>query len=289
MGVLNYIATLLLFAGMEVASKPLMGSVDPLVLTLWRFLSGAAVLGTVLLLKRRPLGMKWRSVAPLALMGVLNTFLSMSLLQLAVKHTTASRAATIFCSNPVFVVVAASLMGWEKLSGKRILGLLLGVGGLVLVTGLHRMSVDSGTIYALLASITFALYMIIGRRASLKLDPLVINTLSFLFGTAALSGWLLLRGVSLSPQPLFRELPVFLFMGIGVSGIGYMTFMGTIRKMGAGNASTIFLLKPAVTTLLAVALLGEGVSLHFAAGLLLAGAGSWLVAAGGARPLQKPS
>ncbi len=56
------------------------------------------------------------------------------------------------------------------------------------------MSVDSGTIYALLASITFALYMIIGRRASLKLDPLVINTLSFLFGTAALSGWLLLRG-----------------------------------------------------------------------------------------------
>ncbi len=29
MGVLNYIATLLLFAGMEVASKPLMGSVDP--------------------------------------------------------------------------------------------------------------------------------------------------------------------------------------------------------------------------------------------------------------------
>ncbi len=82
---------------------------------------------------------------------------------------------------------------------------------------------------------------------------------------------------------------MFLFMGIGVSGIGYMTFMGTIRKMGAGNASTIFLLKPAVTTLLAVALLGEGVSLHFAAGLLLAGAGSWLVAAGGARPLQKPS
>ncbi len=93
----------------------------------------------------------------------------------------------------------------------------------------------------------------------------------------------------MSPVPLFRELPVFLFMGIGVSGMGYIAFMRTIKRLGAGNASTIFLLKPAVTTLLAVLLLGERVTLHFGTGLLLAGAGSWLVTAPAARPSPRPS
>lgn len=263
---------------MEVISKPLMGSVDPLVLTLWRFICGTAVLGTVMAVRGRTPGLKPKDVAILALMGILNTFLSMSLLQLAVKHTTASRAATIFCSNPVFVVLLASVIGWEKLTARRGLGLVLGVSGLVLVTGMHTMEIDSGTVYAILASVTFAVYILIGKKASLKTDPITVNVVSFTFGIAGLLLWLLLRGVNISPKPLLDNLPSFLILGAGISGLGYITFINTIREIGAGNASTIFLLKPAVATVLAILIIGETVTLHFAMGLLLAGAGSWLVA-----------
>lgn len=278
MGILSYLVTLLLFASMEVVSKPLMGSVDPLVLTLWRFVIGFAVLGAVMALRRgrdRLGAGKW---ALLAVMGILNTFLSMSLLQMAVANTTASRAAAVFCSNPVLVVLFASLFGWERLSGKRLLGLLLGVAGLVLVTGVHTLKVDTGTVYALLAAVSFAAYVLVGRKASMKTDPVTVNVISFAFGIAALGLWLILQGTSINPAPLFRHLPSLLFLGVGVSGLGYITFIGTIRRLGAGSASTIFLLKPAVATLLALLFIGEHLSLHFAIGLILAGIGSYLAA-----------
>jgi drug/metabolite transporter (DMT)-like permease len=263
---------------MEVFSKPIVGTVDPLVLTLWRFVCGTAVIAAALAFRGKKPGLNARSLALLALMGLLNTFLSMSLLQLAVKHTTASRAAAVFCSNPVFVVVLASLFGWEKLTGRRVLGLFLGVSGLVLVTGVHRMTMDIGTIYALLASLAFAFYILLGRRVSLKIDPLTVNVVSFAFGIAGLFLWLVLRGKSISPMPLLEHLPSFLYLGIGISGLGYVTFINTIRKMGAGSASTVFLLKPAVTAVLAVTLIKETLTLPFVIGLLLTGVGSYMIA-----------
>jgi len=254
-----------------------MGSVDPLVLTLWRFVLGTVVLGVVMLARGKTVSLSRRSVLLLALMGVLNTFLSMSLLQMAVKNTSAARAATIFCSNPILVVLLASVLRWEKLTGRRIAGLSLGFTGLVLVTGAHRLTLDPGTVYALLASLTFALYILVGRKASLDTDAVAVNVVSFTFGIAVLFLWLMFSGTDISPGPLFEHLPSFIFVGAGVSGLGYIAFIATIRKMGAGNASTIFLLKPAVATILAIVLIKEPVSPQFLAGLTLSGAGSWLV------------
>ncbi len=275
-GILNYVVTLLLFASMEVFSKPLMGTVDPMVLTFWRFACGLAVVGSFMAARRKPLPGR-RSLLILAAMGILNTFLSMALLQLAVKHTQAARAAAVFCANPVLVVILARLLGWESLERRRIAGLFTGIAGLVLVTGAHRLTVDRGTVYALLAAVTFALYTVLGRKASLRTDPFTVNGVSFAFGLAGLAAWLLLRGVSLSPAPLVPHLPVFVYLGAGVSGLGYISYISTIRKVGAGNASTMFLMKPAVATVLAVILIDEVPTLHFAAGLLLTAAGSWLV------------
>jgi drug/metabolite transporter (DMT)-like permease len=276
--ILNFTITLLLFASMEVVSKPLMGFVDPLVLTLWRFVCGIVVLGAVMVFRRDKVNLSRGQVAVLALMGVLNTFLSMSLLQLAVKHTAASRAAAVFCSNPVFVVLLAALLGWEKFTKRKVLGLFLSVCGLLLVTDMHLIKIDAGTVYALLASIAFAAYILLGRKASLNTDPVTVNVLSFAFGITALALWLGVKGVSVNPEPLFRELPTFLFLGIGVSGLGYVTFISAIKKMGAGNASAIFLLKPAVATLLAILFINETFEIDFVIGLLLAGTGSYLVA-----------
>ncbi len=278
MGILSFIITLLFFASMEVASKPLMGSVDPLVLTFWRFACGTLVLAVVMLFRRKKVKLSLGNLSVLALMGILNTFLSMSFLQIAVKNTEASRAAAIFGSNPVFVVLIAAIIGWEKFTKRKAAGLLLGMAGLWLVTGSSFRNTGSGTMYALLASITFALYILLGKKASKGIDPVTVNVLSFVFGLAALGIWLMVSGVSMSPVPLFKELPSFLFLGIGVSGLGYVTFITSIRRLGAGKTSTIFLLKPAVATVLAVIFLKESITVTFLMGLILAGSGSFLIA-----------
>ncbi|PIE51203.1 hypothetical protein CSA37_13120 [Candidatus Fermentibacteria bacterium] len=277
MGVLSFLITLLLFASVEVASKPLMGSVDPLVLTLWRFIFGLLILVPVMLARRRRGKIKPSSMLLMAAMGVMNTFLSMSFLQLAVKHTSAARAAAIFCSNPLFVLLIASVIGWEKLGRKRLLGLILGLSGLFIVTDFYSFSLNRGTVYALLASVTFALYILVSRKASLSIDPVTVNVVSFSFGLAALGIYLAIRGIDMNPAPLFAELPSLLYLGMGVSGIAYIAFLRTIKEMGAGNASTIFLLKPAVATVLAIIFLGEAITVTFVSGLVVIGTGSWMI------------
>jgi drug/metabolite transporter (DMT)-like permease len=288
MTLLFYLLTLFFFASMEVVSKPLMGTMDPLVLTMWRFVLGTFVLAAAAALGKKRLRQPPGTVAILALMGFMNTFLSMSLLQMAVKHTNASTAAAVFCSNPVFVVLAAAAMGWERFTGKRLVGLISGLGGLVFLTGMHRLQIDRGSLYALLASVCFAIYILAGRKASLRTDPVIVNVVSFCFGIAALFVWLLVRGVNMSPAPLLGHIPSFLFMGAGISGLAYITFISTIRKIGAGNASTVFLLKPAVATALAVVFLAESLTIYFVLGLILTGSGSLLVSSD-VRPLPTSS
>ena len=278
MGIVFFVVTLLLFASMEVFSKPLMGEINPLVLTFWRFVCGIAVLGIAMILRKKRVNLKPKSIFLLAIMGILNTFISMSLLQVAVELDSAARAATLFCSNPVFVVIIASALGWEKFSKKKAMGLLLGISGLALVTGLHSFSIHSGTLYALLSSLSFALYILVSRKASMNIDPISVNVISFAFGIVALAIWLIAKGISISPAPLSASIPSFLYLGIGVSGIGYVTFITTIKKLGAGKASTIFLLKPAVATILAILILNESLTLYFVIGLFLTGLGSYLIA-----------
>ena len=279
----DFIVTLVFFASMEVVSKPLMGSIDPLTLTFWRFAGGASVL-TGYMLAKRGLG-TLRTLAPgtvllLALMGVVNIAIAMSLLQTGVKHTSAAKAATVFCSSPVLVFAFSVITGAEKYSLRRVLGLAAGLAGLALVSGLHTFTVDKGTFYALLSAAAFALYTVLGRKASQLTDAVTINTVSFAAGLAALLPVILLTGRRLSPEPLAADtgtMAVTAYLALGVSGLAYITFIRAIGAMGAVAASMVFMLKPAVAALLAMILLKDSHPTVFWAGLALTSLGSYLV------------
>jgi len=283
----DFIVTLVFFASMEVVSKPLLGSIDPLTLTVWRFAAGALVLSIILIRRRglssiRTLG--GGTVALLLLMGVVNIALAMSLLQTAVKLTSAARAATVFCANPVLVFIISALSGTEKANLLKVLGLLSGLAGLAIVSGLHTLTVDTGTAYAMVSAAAFALYTVMGKRVSGRTDPVTINVVSFAAGLIVLFAFLAASGRPLSPAPLVASpgnAAAALYLTLGVSGVAYLTFVRAIRRIGAVAASMVFMLKPAVASVLAVVFLGEVLTPPFWIGLVLTSLGSWLVMRGG--------
>jgi len=283
----DFIVTLVFFASMEVVSKPLLGSIDPLTLTFWRFAAGALVLSIILIRRRglssiRTLG--GGTVALLLLMGVVNIALAMSLLQTAVKLTSAARAATVFCANPVLVFIISALSGTEKANLLKVLGLLSGLAGLAIVSGLHTLTVDTGTAYAMVSAAAFALYTVMGKRVSGRTDPVTINVVSFAAGLIVLFAFLAASGRPLSPAPLVASpgnAAAALYLTLGVSGVAYLTFVRAIRRIGAVAASMVFMLKPAVASVLAVVFLGEVLTPPVWIGLVLTSLGSWLVMRGG--------
>lgn len=261
---------------MEAVSKPLMGLFDPFSLTFCRFLLGLIVLAVFAALRGRLLeyrALGRRTLLLLFSMGVLNTFLSMSLLQLAVLHATPATAATVFCIHPVIVLAASVALGWERFSWLRTTAFAAAFAGVALVSAASPGGGLAGPFYALTGALAFASYTLIGKKVSGVVGPVTANIVSFAAGIAALAVFMAATGRDFVPRDLpgagTADLLRFAHLGVLVSGVGYLTFFRALKAMPVSAASLIFFLKPALATGFSAVLTGERPSAAFFAGLAL--------------------
>ncbi len=289
----NLILTLLIFSSMEVVSRPLMGLIDPFVLTFYRFVMGFALLFFISLSSgklRTLFKIDGKMGGLLFVLGFLNTFFSMSMLQLAVKSGGAAIAAVIFCSNPLFVYPISLMMGMEKFSMRKAAGLLVGVAALFIMKG-AGVGGGMGIVYALLASGSFAIYTVLNKKALAKIDPVTVNVGAFAFGIAVSIIYLLVSGRSMSlPAELFSstgKTVSFLYLGFIVSGFAYITFIKSIKQFSPFAASLLFIVKPFLATVFAILFLKEMPSSGFYIGMVILTFGAVLMTGTGSFNMLK--
>lgn len=280
---LDFLITLLLFSSMEVISKPLMGSIDSESLTVARFIVGFLVVLFFSIL-RKEIGALFKlpkkTIILVALAGFLNTFFSMTMLQKAVEFGSPATAALVFCTNPVFVLLIQVVRKQETTSLRTILGMCAALSGIVLVISRNGIALSDGVFYALAASVSFATFTVLNKSITKTVSPINSNVGAFFFGILCSIIYILIAGKTFCVTPLFvttSRVITFLYLGIGVSGIAYITFIRTIRKLSPLSSSVIFLLKPAVAALLSMAFIKEVHSLTFLLGLFLVFSGSIIV------------
>ena len=120
---------------------------------------------------------------------------------------------------------------------------------------------------ALLGSVNWAIYTVLGHRTIRRLGPLRATAAMMLFGTLMLAplflgnhGWLRLSRLS----PVGSG--ALLFLGIGCSGLGYLFWYGALERIEVSRVAAFLYLEPFVTLLAAVGLLHEPVNLVTIAG-----------------------
>lgn len=271
--------TTLAFSSMELAGKLIADQMTPLQVTFLRFTIGFLILFPFALLEMHGKNSRIRSrdVLWLIALGICNIPVAMVLLQYAVSLIPASLAAVIISSNPIFVALFARLILKEAITAQTVIGLVVGIFGLTLVTDiLHLTAVGNskGIVAALGASVFFALYTVLSKKAVRRLGGLMTNTGSFFFGNLAVLCILLFRG-----EPLFRGLSVstigpILYLGIVVTGLAYLAFLRGLSYVEASKGSVIFFLKPIVASLLAMVILQERLESHMLIGTLFVIVGS---------------
>ncbi|MGQ9855146.1 MAG: DMT family transporter [Fervidobacterium sp.] len=250
--------TLLAFSSIEVISKPLMGKVDPFFMTSFRFLIGGLFM--MLFVKK---DIELKDLAPLTMIGALNSIISMTSLQLAVKYSNASTAATLVASNPIFVSFFAVILLNEKYGWKKYLGILLGFVGIVIFSA-GKISGDSwiGIFYGILAALTFGLYTVLMRRYTKKYGPLAVTAYSSLCSSLIYILILAVLGKFTIPTDIILSgWSIIVYLGLIVTGVAYVTYFKAMEVVGATQASRIFFLKPVVATLFAVLSLGESIGI----------------------------
>src|SRR6185312_13609004 len=123
-----------------------------------------------------------------------------TLIALAEKRLDASLAAIINASTPLFSAVVGALVGDERITARRGIGLVLGMCGVGLVVGLAHQEVDTGFLLAAGCSVLAALCYAIGTtyaKHALAGEP--PNTMAF--GQQIAAGTLMLPLLLASPPP----------------------------------------------------------------------------------------
>lgn len=252
-----------------IVMKQVVAYVDPFDFTAMRTVLGAAALFGLLAV----LGKPWRPgpVAPLMLLGLLQTGLFSLLIQLAVVYGGAGKAAVITYTMPFWLLLLAWPLLGERVRGAQwaaVAFAALGLGLIIAPAG--RVALGAGSLLPLAAGLIWALSAVLAKRiqARTPLDVLSMTAWQMLFGALALCVVTpFLHQRPLLPTPYFFG--ALAFNALCATASAWLLWLYALRHLSAGVAGLTSLATPALSVALAWWLLGEVPSSAEQAGMVL--------------------
>ncbi|MCI0431618.1 MAG: EamA family transporter [Rhodospirillales bacterium] len=239
--------------------------------------AGRVGVGALLLLgwmsARGPTALPFAQWRACLVMGLLNNALPFTLIFWAQQGIESGLAAILNATTPLFTAVIAASFGQERLTGRRLAALALGVAGVAILIGpevlrsAHSALLSEAAV--LLAALSYAAAGVFGRRRLAGLAP-----------DAATCGMLLGSSVLMIPAALFVERPwearpspeaVVAVLALAAFGtaLAYGLYFRILKSAGATNLLLVTLLMPAGALILGVLFLDERAGLVQLAGLAL--------------------
>jgi drug/metabolite transporter (DMT)-like permease len=246
-------------------------------LVLTRLVLGATVLMAIATIRgvRLPTSYGiWRHVAVAALLGNVAPFL---LLSYGERSAGAGMAGVLIGATPLVTLTIASLaLPAERVSRRKMTGLLVGFVGVVLVIGPWR---DAGgsigaRIACLAAAFSYAAGFVYVRKflSPRGLAPLALAA-SQLLAAAALQALVTPFLTWQTPDVSLRVGASIAVLGLLGTGLAYVLYFRLIGDVGATTASAVNYVVPVFAVLVSVILLGEPVTWNLAVGGLVVLAG----------------
>ena len=275
------------FGGFHVFGKFVLGQMHPLALASLRGLGAVPIL-MVLAWRAHPALPSRRDLLHLALLGFLGIFTNQVLFIVGLSYTTASNAAILMPSIPVFTALAAAVLGIERLSLRRWTGVALAVAGAVVmlgVPGLHGgRGVLLGNALILLNCLSYGLYLVAQRPMLMRLPAVTVVGWAFLFGG---------MGTLAVGLPFLAKLDPAAVSASAWIGVAYIVLIPTVvnyslnawalHRSSPALVATYTTLQPVAATILAVMFLHETAGLAQFLGFCLIVGGLVLVSRGQGR------
>jgi drug/metabolite transporter (DMT)-like permease len=251
--------------------------VSPAFLSFARCVMAAAVL----------LGLAWRAGAIgslrgswrwVALYALVEVALPFPLIAAGEQRVSSSLAAILIACVPLLVALLAIRFDHaERATGIRLVGLLVGLGGVVALVGIDVAGKTDeliGTGLIVLAAAGYAVGPMVLNRKMPDLDARAM-----MGGSLAIAALLLAIPAAFTipdEMPPANALGSIVVLGLICTALAFVVFSVLIREVGPGRALVFTYVNPVVAVGLGVTILGERPGAGAVAGLLLILAGSWL-------------
>ena len=194
----------------------------------------------------------WGVVGLLALFG--NT-LFQGLLVLGIHRTSPAHAAILVVLSPVLAAVLARLLYGEPVGVRRMGGIAISFLGVVLIVtrGSHGAASMMGDLLSLGASLSWALYTVIGKRLLARATPLAVTTWATLLGAVPLLpvGMPGLRGVRWTALTGGQWL-LLAYLSAGTIALANLLWYMALARTATARVVVFSFLIPLIATAIAV-------------------------------------
>lgn len=265
LGVLFAIIAIAIWSGNFVISRGLSGTYSPSVIAFCRWTLALIIMFPLAIRHVKEdwkliLEQKWVILA----CGITGTGVYNLLCYWAGRTTSATNLSLLATSSPIFTIIIMRIIFKEKITPKRVFGIILAIFGVafLLVKGdinvLLSLDFATGDILILIATLLWSIYTILNKYK----DPRVSTwsfifcgfvvafcvTLPFFIGHCAMYGF-----------PQFERVGVgcFFYLAIGCCIVSFMLWNKAVTMVGATNASIIYNTIPVFSCLIAFLVLGE--------------------------------
>jgi drug/metabolite transporter (DMT)-like permease len=239
--------------------------------------SGALALYAVILARGMPkFRSRWKEFL---IVGATNSAIPFTLIAAAEIELTASLAAILNSTTALFVAVVAAVWIGESLTVRKVVGLLLGFAGVVVLVGWDPVPLNGAVLLAvgamLAASLSYAVGGVYVKRTFAGVSPLAM-TIGQQGAAAAIL--LPLAAVSLPGEapPLPAALSA-LALALLCTAVAYLLYFRLIENVGPTKTLAVTFLIPVFGLLFGVVLLDEPVGLGTLVGFAIISLGVALV------------
>jgi drug/metabolite transporter (DMT)-like permease len=271
--VIRLVALAFLWGSSFLWIKIALDGMSPVQITFVRLALGAVFLLAMCAAMRlrlpRP-GRFWVHVAVVALVGQAVPF---TLFGVGERTVSSGLAGVFNATTPLWTVIIALLVGQERRPGPvRVLGLVLGFGGTVLILAPWQGAGGTlmGSLACMFAALCYGIMLVYSSRfvAGRGVSPLALSALQISMGAGMLA--LATPVIGLQPMRLsFAVVASVTVLGLVGTGYAFVLLNRLVADEGATSTSTVTYLLPVIAVLLGAVALGEELSLRVLAGMVV--------------------
>jgi len=275
----------LFWSGNFIVGRYINESIDPLQLSLFRWLGVALILSPLLIKDFANIFKVLRhNFVILNILGILSVTGFNTFLYFALQTTTATNALLINSIVPIEILILSFFILKIKIAFKQFIGIVLSMLGMMFlvikgdISILQTMEFNIGDFWVLVAGLVWAFYSVL-----VKFKPKELSGLSFLV-TITYIGlfWIfmiyLFNGYSLSNDIVLvqKYYLVFGYISIFASVLSYIFWNMGVQKLGANQTGQFTHLMPLFGSILAYIFLGEVLHLYHFIGAVVIMIGIYL-------------
>ena len=241
-----------------------------------RFTIAGAIVGPVWLWRERNSAtprLDARSFLSVFALGVIGVGVNQFCFILGMANTSVAHASIVVALAPMIVLVLAALIGQERLTARKAVGLAIAFTGVALLQAMPSKAGGAsllGDFFIFLSALTFALFTVFGKHVRSRFSGLTVNTFAYVGSSILLLPLTLWSAANFSfAEVAWKGWAGVIYMATFPSLLCYMIYFHALHYIPATRISTISYSQPLLATIFAVTLLGESLSGSLIAGGLL--------------------